>query len=53
VIPRRDLRTVYLHEVAIYEAAVPLAMLLTGTGVPPFFFFAALRGTPLVGADFE
>jgi len=33
----RDLRTVYLHELAIYEVVVPLFFRLTG--VPPRSFF--------------
>lgn len=35
--PPRDWRTIYLHEVAIYEVVVPLFFL--NTGVPPFWFF--------------
>jgi hypothetical protein len=34
----RDWRTIYLHQVAIYEVAVPLFFL--STGAPPFWFFA-------------
>jgi hypothetical protein len=36
--PPRNWRTVYLHEVAIYQIVVPLFFL--STGVPPFWFFA-------------
>jgi len=35
--PPRDWRTIYLHEVAVYEVVVPLFFL--STGVPPFWFF--------------
>ncbi len=39
VLPRRDKRTIYLHEMAIYQVVVPL--LLVRIGIPPFWFFAA------------
>ena len=48
LLPSRDWRTVYLHEVAIYEAVVPLTFLLTG--IPPFAFFALQAFGHLAGA---
>jgi hypothetical protein len=45
---KRDKRPVYIHEMAIYEAIVPLIFLRTG--VPPFWFFALQASGHLIGA---
>ncbi len=40
LLQRRDWRTVYLHELGIYEVAVPLLLLYTRSNMP-FWFFAS------------
>ena len=40
MLSRRDLRTVYFHEMGIYEAKVPLLFLRTGV---PALWFCALQ----------
>jgi len=46
--PRRDKRTVYLQEVAIYEIVAPLIFLRIG--IPPFWFFAFQALAHLISA---
>jgi hypothetical protein len=48
MLPVRDKRTVYLQELAIYEAIVALVILRIGT--PPFWFFAAQGAGHLLSA---
>src|ERR1700733_10713886 len=48
MLPIRDKRTVYLQELAIYEAIVALVILRIGT--PPFWFFAAQGAGHLLSA---
>ncbi len=48
MIPARDKRTVFLHEIAIYSVAVPAIFIFTG--VPGLWFFVFQAIGHLVGA---